>query len=127
MPAVLKRECVPDIVSKIQRVEDPEYLFRQEYIAWKTSHFELIHCCVVARDHLVERPKDAVPLYGYDAFGAELKKGGSTSRTLRSLEDSEWLPVEGVDFLVQFERHHAGGVTVESEVYYPAGGLMVAR
>ncbi len=106
---------------------NPEYLLKQGHIAWKISQFKDIHYCVVSRDHMVEPPKDAVPLYSYDAFLAELKKGGSTSGMLRSLQDLKWLPVEGVDFLVQFERHHAGDVAIESEVYYPRGGPMIAR
>jgi hypothetical protein len=106
---------------------EPEYLKQRGYIAWDISQFETIHYCVVARDHLVEPPVDSAPLYSYDAFVAELKSSGNTLRSLRSLEKLDWLPTEEIDFSVRYERHFAGGVAVESEIYYPAGGSIIAR
>ena len=32
----------------------------------------------------------------------------------------EWLPVEGRDFRVQFDRAIANGAAIESEVFYPS-------
>lgn len=116
-------------IARLKRfvATNPEYLFKQGYIAWRISHFTLIHYCVVARDHFLEPPESSVPLYSYDAFAAELKRNSSTTGALRFLQSMDWLPVEGVDFRVQFDRHYAGGVAIESEVYYPAGAPMVAK
>ena len=92
------------------------------------SRYEIVHYCVVARDHLIEPPAGAAPLYSYDSFFREFTNCQNTVASLRSLELLDWLPTEGVDFSIRFERHNAGGVAVESEIYYPAGGpLAIAR
>ena len=69
----------------------------------------------------VEPPSGSAPLYSYDAFAMELENGRNTIESLRSLQSLTWLPIEGVDFTVRFERSRAGDVALESEVYYPAG------
>jgi hypothetical protein len=113
--------------SQIKRIRDfiqanPKHLLNRGYIAWDISIFNVVHYCVVARDHFVEPPSGSPPLYSYDAFVMELKNSGNTIESLRSLQSLTWLPVEGVDFTVRFERSRAGDVALESEVFYPAGG-----
>ncbi len=100
----------------------PNYLLKQGYIAWDISTFDVVHYCVVARDHFVEPPPGSVPLYSYDAFLIELESVRNILDSLKSLDSLAWLPVEGVDFTVRFERSRVGDVAMESEVYYPAGG-----
>jgi len=107
---------------------NPKHLVDRRYIAWDISHFKRVHYCVVARDHMIEPPPDAAPIYSYGAFAAQLSENSSTANMLGFLEGLDWLPMEGTDFSVRFERHYAGGVAVDSEVYYPAGGpLAFAR
>jgi hypothetical protein len=115
--------------SQIKKIQEfiaahPKHLLNRGYIAWDISKFQLVHYCVVARDHFLEPPKGSVPLYSYDAFASELKNSRNTFESLKSLQSLEWLPVEGADFTVRFERSQAGEVALESEVYYPAGGPM---
>lgn len=101
---------------------NPRYLYERGYIAWELSKFERIHYCVVARDHIVEAPAGVVPIYAYDDFAAQLTKGTDTASLLKFLDDLEWLPREGSDFGVRFERHQVGPVAIDSEIYYPAPG-----
>ncbi len=113
--------------SQIEKIRsfieaNPEYLYKRGYIAWEFSKFESIHYCVVARDHIVESPAGAVAIYGYEEFVSQLGKTADTAQFLKYMEDLEWLPKEGPDFGVRFERHHVGQVAVESEIYYPAPG-----
>ena len=111
-------------IEAIQRFIEshPRYLYERGYIAWELSRFERIHYCVVARDHIVESPAGAAPIYGYDDFAAQLAKGANTAGLLKYMEDLEWLPREGAEFSVRFERHQVGSVAIESEIYYPAPG-----
>jgi hypothetical protein len=115
--------------SQIEKIRNfisanSKYLLEREYIAWDISEFQIVHYCVVARDHFVETPMGTAPLYSYDAFASELKNSCNTIESLESLQSLKWLPVEGTDFTVRFERSQAGEVALESEVYYPAGGPM---
>lgn len=116
--------------SQIEKIRtflmmNPSYLPERCCISQDLSRYKSVHYCVVARDHLVEPPEGAVPLYSYDSFLAEFTNSENTAASLNALERLEWLPVEGVDFSVQFDRHNAGGVAVESETYYPAGRRLV--
>jgi hypothetical protein len=120
---VLKGTTQIGTIRKFVEAE-PRYLFRRGYIAFDISEFRHVHYCVVARDHLVETPVGAAPIYSYDAFGSELKRSQNTLASLRCLEGWDWLPTEGDDFNVRFERHSVNGVAVESEVYYPAGAYL---
>ncbi len=106
----------------------PRYLLDQGYVTRDIAQYDTVHYCVVARDHFVEAPAGAAPLYSYDSFLMELTRSQNTSASLESLEQLEWLPQEGIDFSVMLERRIAGGATVESEFYYPAGGpLPISR
>ena len=112
--------------SQIRKVKDfiesnPRHLVDRKYLAWDISKFEQIHYCVIARDHIVEPPADGEPIYGYEDFRAGMMQNTNTSELLKSLDNLEWLPVEGRDYWVRFERSYANGVALESEVYYPAG------
>jgi hypothetical protein len=111
-------------IEKIRHFIDanPEYLYKRGYTAWELSKFKSIHYCVVARDHIVESPARAIPIYGYDEFVSQLRETADTARFLKFMKDLEWLPREGSDFGVRFERHCVGRVAVESEIYYPALG-----
>jgi hypothetical protein len=117
--------------SQIKRIQDfiaanPKHLLDRGYVAWDLSEFHIVHYCVVARDHFVEPPPHSAPLYSYEAFASELKDSRNIMESLKSLQMLRWLPIEGVDFTVRFERSRAGEVALESEVYYPAGGPMAA-
>lgn len=117
-------------IEKIRRFlqENPRYLLDRSHVTQDMSRYEIVHYCVVARDHLIEPPAGAAPLYSYDSFFREFTNCQNTVASLRSLERLDWLPTEGVDFSIRFERHNAGGAAVESEIYYPAGGpLAIAR
>jgi len=117
---VLKGFCqIGKIRSFIEA--NPEYLYKMGYIAWELSKFASIHYCVVARDHIIVSPAGAA-IYGYDEFVSQLGKTADTAHFLRYMEDLEWLPKEGSDFGVRFERHHVGQVAIESEIYYPESG-----
>ena len=106
----------------------PRYLIDQGYATKHISQYRIVHYCVVARDHFVEAPAGAVPLYSYDSFLMELARSQNTLASLKWLEELEWLPREAVDFIVRLEGHTAGSAAVESEIYYPAGGpLGIAR
>ena len=119
--------------SQIEKIktflqEKPRYLFDRGHVTQDMSRYKIVHYCVVARDHLVVPPTGAAPLYSYDSFLQEFTNCQNTVASLTSLERLDWLPTEGVDFSIRFERHNAGGADVKSEIYYPAGGpLAIAR
>jgi hypothetical protein len=77
-----------------------------------------IHYLLVARDHWPwMEPQDGIALVAYDVFADALLRVGALNNAIELLT-YDWLPVEGRDFRVQFDRVTVNGVLMESEVYY---------
>jgi hypothetical protein len=79
----------------------------------------LLSFAVIARDHLTEtRDQGDTWIAEYDALLWALNGSNNLGDAIRKLQASEWLPVEGRDFVVQFEPASLAGVTIESEVFH---------
>jgi hypothetical protein len=78
-------------IQKIQNfiADNPKYLSERGYLAWDISMFQIVHYCVVARDHFIEPPTGSVPLYSYDAFASELKDSRNTIESLKFLQSQK--------------------------------------
>lgn len=60
-----------------------------------------------------------------EQFRLAVERNTSLNRAIQEVLNYDWLPVEGEDFHVQFDRGVVEGVGVESEVYY--GGPLTRR
>jgi hypothetical protein len=73
---------------------------------------------VIARDHLAYIPQeDGLWLAEFDALIWALRNSDCLADACGKLEASEWLPIEGRDFTVQFKTASVAGVTMDSEVF----------
>lgn len=76
---------------------------------------------LIARDHLVWiPPQQNRYIVAYDALKTMLAEHQNLAEGVAELLRYDWLPLEGREFQVRFERAKANGVTAEAEVYHRA-------
>lgn len=99
---------------------DPQHLAAIGRLRRPLDAYDHVHYLLVARDHWrwVE-PNDGVAIVEFEAFSSALSSAADLRTAMTELLVYDWLPVEGRDFVVRFDRAHANGVTIESPVFYP--------
>jgi hypothetical protein len=103
--------------------KNPEHLRLQGKLSNSLSHYEHVHYLVIARDHLVwTEPKDEIAIVEFDPFLRILADSENLNMGVNDLLTYDWLPVEGRDFFVRYERAVANGVAIESETFFPITG-----
>lgn len=65
-------------------------------------------------------PEDGIAIAEYEALAAALSRHENLHLAVSDLLRYEWLPAEGRDFTVKYDRSTANGVSIECEVFYPA-------
>jgi hypothetical protein len=117
---------VADGMRQLRQIRDylqrfPEHLRRIGKIARPIHEYRAIQYVLVARDHWpwIE-PQDNLAIVEYGGFVKAMLKARSLYEALDGLLGYGWLPEEGRDFTVMFERRIVNGVGVESEVFFPA-------
>ena len=105
----------------------PAYLQGQGRLPRPLDQYERVHYLLVARDHWCWMAGPAGPaVVEFDALLRALQLSDNLHDAVARLLTYEWLPVEGRDFVVRYERSTANGVSVESETFYStAPGLDV--
>jgi hypothetical protein len=102
-------------------LENPDYLCEQRKLPRSLSEYTNVHYLLVARDHwLWIDPEDGIAIAEFEAFAAALCRHENLHSAVTDLLRYEWLPVEGRDFTVKYDRSTANGVSIECEVFYPA-------
>jgi len=110
-------------LGKIRRflMDNPDHLRAQGKLPKQFNDYEHIHYLLVARDHwLWIEPADGIAIVEFEAFSTALSRSENLHSTISDLLTYEWLPLEGRDFTVQYDRATANGVSIESEVFYAA-------
>jgi hypothetical protein len=106
----------------------------QEFLTRNPNHLKLIGAAtrplgeyanlsymLIARDHLVWiPPQQNRYIVAYDALKTMLAEHQNLAEGVAELLRYDWLPLEGREFQVRFERAKANGVTAEAEVYHRA-------
>lgn len=101
-------------------LENPDYLRQQHKLLRHFSHYANIHYLIVARDHwLWIEPQDGLAIVEFEAFVKALCQHDSLHSATTALLGYEWLPVEGRDFTVRYDRSTVNGASLECEVFYP--------
>jgi hypothetical protein len=78
-----------------------------------------VHYLLVARDRwLWIEPEDGIAIAEFEAFAAALCRYENLHSAVTELLRYEWLPVEGRDLRVKYDRSTANGVSIECEVFY---------
>ena len=61
-------------------------------------------------------PEDGFAIVEFEAFARLVVHAGSLKTAILELIRYDWLPIEGRDFIVRYDRAIANGVAIESEV-----------
>jgi hypothetical protein len=100
-------------------VNNPKHLKIQKKIARDFNEYEHVYYLVIPRDHWPwSEPADGIAIVEFEAFLKAMEKPNDLLSTIRVLLTYEWLPVEGRDFTVRYERATVNGVSNESEIFY---------
>lgn len=99
--------------------EHPKSLMHQGRLTKSLSEYEHLQYLLIARDHWVwVEPRQEVAIMDFDPFRRFLNESTDLWSAVTELLHYDWLPVEGRDFRVQFDRAIANGAAIESEVFY---------
>ena len=112
-----------DQLSDIKQflADEPDYLVVQGKLHRSLREYRHIYYLLVARDHWRwAKPRGGIAIIEFEAFAAVLRSSRSLDEAMNSLLTYEWLPVEGRDFIVYYHRASANGVSIESQLFYPA-------
>jgi len=117
-----------DVLKGVKQLEqirkflaaNPNHLGSLGKLPKQLGEYENIYYMLVARDHwLWVQPTRDTAIVEFEAFSASLGRSNSLHSAILDLLEYEWLPVEGRDFRVQYDRAIANGVAIDSEVFYP--------
>lgn len=109
-------------LQRIQRflTENPDHLKSQGKLPKPLGEYRHVHYLLVARDHwLWLEPADSIAIIDFEAFSAAIERSENLLSAVNDLLKYEWLPVDGRDFRVQYDRATPNGVSIECEVFYP--------
>jgi hypothetical protein len=121
------RDKDAEILKGISQLEDirdflaakPDYLPSLGRLPRQVSDYSNVYYLLVVRDHwLWVEPNDDVGIVEFDAFSSALARSEGLQSAVKDLLRYDWLPVEGRDFIVQYDRAMVNGVALESEVFY---------
>ena len=97
----------------------PAHLSSQGRLPRPVNQYEHVFYLLVARDHWrwVE-PRDGIAIVEFSPFERALARSNDLHEAMIELLRYEWLPVEGKDFFVRYDRATANGVSLKSPVFY---------
>jgi hypothetical protein len=111
-------------VKQLKLIQDflrdhPDHIRVQGRMSESLTTYRHLHYLLVARDHLLwVEPTNDIAIVEFDAFSRILTSAEDLHSGIVDLLSYDWLPVEGRDFAVRFERAVANAVAIESEVFY---------
>ncbi|MGA3047467.1 MAG: hypothetical protein ABSD67_12625 [Terracidiphilus sp.] len=104
----------------------PDWLKNRGTLTRSLSEYENVFFLLIGRDHWSWfDPQDNSGVVEFEQFRLAIERDNSLNVAIRELLNYDWLPIEGEDFHVQFDRGIVEGVGVESEVYY--GGPPIGK
>jgi hypothetical protein len=99
--------------------ENPSYLLARGKLMFEISKYDYVYYLLVATDHwLWVEQVGPIAIVDSVPFTRLLRESDNLASCVSELLRYEWLPVEGRDFDVRYDRAFAGGVSIESEVFY---------
>src|SRR5580704_17766866 len=83
------------------------------------NEYDNVKYAVVARDHWVwVAPTADGAIFTHDAFAASITRSAKLSEAVDDLLTYDWLPVEGRDYSVKYDKSYANGSVIETETFY---------
>jgi hypothetical protein len=97
----------------------PEWLKDRKALTRSLSDYDNVFYLLIGRDHWSWfDPQDNAAVVECEQFRLAVRRHALLDEAVREVLRYHWLPVEGEDFHVQFDRGIVEGVEVESGVYY---------
>jgi hypothetical protein len=111
-------------VEQIRKVKvflqaNPRYLLDVGDASKRLDGYNKVYFGIVARDYFVWLNPSEFPVIDFDQFLRVIGEPKALQDAMEELLTFDWLPMEGRDFVVNYDRHSANGVSVELEVNYP--------
>jgi len=104
--------------------QNPRFLQQRHFVQRSLADYDRVYYMLIARDYWAWiEPDDATSVVDADQFLDFVSRHSSLYSALSDLLLYEWLPIEGRDFLVRYDRAQVEGVTIETEVFYGAPSL----
>jgi hypothetical protein len=110
-------EQIRDIKNFLQ--DNPRYLVETGSISKSLENYQKVYFGIIARDYFVWVDPREFPVIEYDQFLRAIGELKPFQNVMDELLTFNWLPLEGRDFMVRYDRHTVNGVSVELEVNYP--------
>jgi hypothetical protein len=99
--------------------QNPEWLKQRNALAKSLTDYENVYYLLIGRDHWTWfDPRDNAAVVEYEQFRLAVNRHDTLNEAIQELLRYDWLPIEGEDFHVRFDRAVVEGVGLESEVYY---------
>jgi hypothetical protein len=74
---------------------------------------------VIARDHWIWVPPSTDgAIFTYDAFTASTTRSAGLKDVVDDLLSYDWLPTEGPDYTVKYDKSYSNGMQIETETFY---------
>lgn len=101
--------------------ENPQFLEQRRLVKRNLADYDHVYYMLIARDYWAwVEPADSTSVVDANQLLDFLSRNVSLHSALSALLLYEWLPMEGRDFDVRFNRAQVEGVTIETEVFYGA-------
>jgi hypothetical protein len=98
---------------------NPEWLKRGKKLTLSLTDYENVYYLLIGRDHWTWfDPHDGKAVVEFEQFRLAVGRHDTLKESIQEVLRYNWLPIEGEDFHVQFERALVEGVGVESGIYY---------
>lgn len=98
---------------------NPRYLLDVGDVSKSLDDYRKVYFAIVARDFFVWLDPNEFPVIDYDQFLRVIGEPRTLQESMEELLTFNWLPMEGRDFVVRFDKHSVNGVSVELELNYP--------
>ena len=99
--------------------QNPNHLASIGKLQRPLNEYREVRYAVIARDHWIwVAPTCEGAIITYDAFTGSITRSKNLQEALADLLTYDWLPIEGSDFNVRYDKYYANGVEMETETFY---------
>lgn len=110
-----------DQLRKIRQFlgQNPNHLISIGKLRKPLSEYDKVQYAVVARDHWIwVAPSPDGAIFTHDAFTASISRSAALKHVVEDLLTYDWLPMEGRDYTVRYDKSYSNGVQIETETFY---------
>ncbi|MGP8172955.1 MAG: hypothetical protein ACLP7O_00240 [Terracidiphilus sp.] len=110
-------------LQQVQLVRDyarthPDFLKRSQRITRTVNSYANIHYLLIVADHWFWiDPEDSFAILDFQVFLTQFATSTNLQDTISDLLTYNWLPIEGVNFSVDFEPSSVNGAVIESPTF----------